>query len=194
MTFPVARPEVTGVIDLLDNFHKKQRSTKRMLINVNQYKLARVRFWWQADHFSLLRSNLYIHTLAWDVGILVSSRNWNIPRITWSIIPIVCRSPGGTQKYFLDQSKNKNKKKKKLDGLSCRLLPSSPVRLKTQKSRFHSPVSLPWKDSKGGIVSVYNNNFILLHFSLNLNCTRSRSPTPTQVFVCYIFLISETLE
>lgn len=46
-------------------------------------------------------------TFAWDVGILVRSRNWNIPRITWSIIPIVQKSRG-TQKvlfFFLDQSK-----------------------------------------------------------------------------------------
>lgn len=36
-----------------------------------------------------------IHTFAWDVGILVSRRNWNIPRITWSIIPIVQEFQGG---------------------------------------------------------------------------------------------------
>lgn len=29
MTFPVARPEVTGVNDLLDNFHKKTKQYKK---------------------------------------------------------------------------------------------------------------------------------------------------------------------
>lgn len=48
-------------------------------------------------------------SLAWDVGILVSSRNWNIPRITWSIIPIVQESKGHA-KIFLDQSKKTLKK------------------------------------------------------------------------------------
>ena len=42
----------------------------------------------------------YIHTLAWDAGILVSSRNWNIPRITWSIIPIVQESKGHAKNIF----------------------------------------------------------------------------------------------
>lgn len=130
-------------------FTKKQSSTKRMLINV--YKLARVRLWCQADHFSLLRSNLYIHTLAWDVGILVSSRNWNIPRITWSIIPIVCRSPGARKNIFWTNPKKKKKGEIRWLVLSSPSFPS--VRLKTQKFRFHSPVSLPWKDSQGGIVN-----------------------------------------
>lgn len=103
------------------------------------------------DHFSPLRSNLYIHTLAWVVGILVSSRNWNIPRITWSIIPIVQESKGHAKNIFWTNPKKKNGKRRWL------VLPSpsfASVRLKMQKSRFHSPVSLPWKGSQGGIVSV----------------------------------------
>lgn len=51
-----------------------------------------------------------IHTLAWEVGILVSSRNWNIPRITWSIIPIVQESKGHAKNIFWANPKQNRKK------------------------------------------------------------------------------------
>lgn len=111
-----------------------------------------------------------VHTLAWDVGILVSSRNWNIPRITWSIIPIVQESKGHAKKYYLGQSKTG---KKRWPLRPCRLLPCrSVVRWKKQKHGFHSPVSrLP-----GWHPQCWNNNFILLHLRLNdcLICTRRK--------------------
>lgn len=62
-------------------------------------------------------------SLAWDVGILVSSRNWNIPRITWTINPIVQESKGSA-KMFLDQ------KQKDEGGLSSCLLPSALCTIK----------------------------------------------------------------
>lgn len=78
-------------------------------------------------------------SFAWDVGILVSSRNWNIPRITWSIIPIVQQSKGHA-KIFLGQSKIPAQEN---GGLS----------VASEISCFHSPVSLPGNDTQGGIFS-----------------------------------------
>lgn len=104
-----------------------------------------------------------IHTFAWDVGILVSRRNWNIPRITWSIIPIVQEFQGGhattkKRKIFWGQSKAEEEKAvasladrrsvvreaEAETRLSLSSLPSS-----TRPPRWHPPVS--------------NSNFTLLN-------------------------------
>lgn len=105
-----------------------------------------------------------IHTFAWDVGILVSRRNWNIPRITWSIIPIVQEFQGGhattkKKKDILGPIQSRGGKKR---------WPLWPIadqssEKQRQKRGCHSPVSPPRHDPHGGILRVpIGSNFTLL--------------------------------
>lgn len=95
-----------------------------------------------------------IHTFAWDVGILVSRRNWNIPRITWSIIPIVQEFQGGhattkKEKYFRANPKQRRKKRWPLWPIA-----DQSSEKQRQKCGCHSPVSPPRHDPHGGILRI----------------------------------------
>lgn len=123
-----------------------------------------------------LRSNgLYVHTLAWDVGILVSSRNWNIPRITWSIIPIVQESKGHAKNIFFGPIQ---KQKRKDGGLSGCLPPSPQCTVKDAEMPLSFPSLPALKGLPGWHHQCWNKNFIVLRLSLSeLNYTRKQFPT-----------------
>lgn len=60
----------------------------------------------------------------------------------------------GHAKIILGQSRRGEKKKGGLSGGGGDFLQRSVVRLKEPQRRFHSPLSLPWKDTQGAILSV----------------------------------------
>lgn len=165
---------MTDVSDLEDNSsatcsppeqsHSKRRQGRDYQHNLQRSRLTRRHEagWPFPDKPAGVRC---VRTLAWDVGILVSSRNCNIPKITWSIIPIAKESKGHAKKKFWA---NPEEEKKKVWPLRPRRrLPSAisgPITEAPAPASF--PALLPLEGHPGCHPQCWHNNFVL-HLRLN---------------------------